>query len=262
MTQNYVLTKNFLDKNLLENYITSTKRIVKRFYNEHHLRNHSAYFSDQSENRESYAFNIWNGTDVSPLPSISNELIAESAKNLSYLNLKITENLGVSKDTRLLFNVQMYKGNCKPVPIHFDGEYFNFEVKEDGSLKINNGLRPEKVAVLVLANDSDGGGTRLHYPDGTSEVVIGEPGDLLVFDNSVLRHSVDELTGNVQRPDGLIRMTIGWRALEENTKLVYDGDTKYFVDIETARKLHQGYLVNQWPSVYDSFVKDGKLPAF
>lgn len=262
MSQNYTLIKGFLNSEGLENYISSTKRFVKRFYNEHHLKNHSAYFSDQSDNRESYGFTVWNGKETSSLPAISNELISEVARNISFLNLKIMEKLEVSDQTRLLFNVQMYKGNCKPVPQHFDGEYFDFEVQEDASLKINRALRSEKVAVLVLANDTDGGGTRLHYPDGFSEVVIGEPGDLLIFDNVLLNHSVDELVGTVKREDSLIRMTIGWRSLEEKTHLIYDGEMRGVSTIEDARNLHRDFLVNRWKQVYEQFAKDGKLPAF
>lgn len=262
MTTNYTLIKNFLDSSVLENYISGTKRIIRRFYDTHHLSTHSAYFSDQSENRESYAFAVWNGSEPSQLPAISPELFAETSRNVGVLNMKIREHLGVSDQTRLLFNIQMYKGNCKPVPVHFDGEYFNFQVQEDGKLKVNNGLRPEKVAVLVLANDSDGGGTRLHYPDGTSEVIVGQAGDLLVFDNQVLMHSVDELTGTTKRADGLLRMTIGWRSLEENTALIYEGEMRERVDIESARTLHRNYLSGEWKRVYEQYVRDGKLPAF
>lgn len=262
MSHNYTLIKGFLDKSAIENVVAGAKRVVKRFYDQHHLKNHSAYFSDKSENRESYAFNVWLQNNPSLLPAIQNETFAEVSRHIASLNLKILPHLEVSDSTRLLFNVQMYSGFNKPVAKHFDGEYFDFEAKEDNSLFIKSALRPSKVAVLTLINDSQGGGTRLHYEDGSSEVVSGEPGDLLVFSNETLYHSVDELSGTVHRPDGLLRMIIGWRALEESTSLVENGQTVGRVSVETARMLHKDFLKDRWPDIYRSFVEEGKLPPF
>lgn len=257
---NYTLIKNFVAKEALEPLIASCDRVIRNFYTPHHLQEHSAYLSDKSENRESYAFSVGNKNEG--LPVITNELLAESSRSVALLNQKISEHLEVTRDARLLLNFQLYYGNSKPVPKHFDGEYFDFEAGTDGNLKLNHGLRPKYVAVLVLANDSDGGGTRLHYADGSSEVVIGQPGDLLVFSNATVHHSVDELCGSVKRPDKRLRMTMGWRALEESTQLVQYGQNVGEVSPEHARTLHKEFLRERWPMQYAELVKGGKLPAF
>jgi hypothetical protein len=262
MTHNYTLIKNFLPEASLERVIEGSKRTIKRFYDSHHLREHTAYFSDRSDNRESYAFSVAPDSSGKDLPFISTDLLAETSRQVAFLSTGIREHLEVSADTRLLLNFQIYKGNNKPVTKHFDGEYFDFKVNEDSTLHVNYGLRPKHVAVLVLHNDSEGGGTRLHYPDGSSEVIVGQAGDLLVFRNDILYHSVDELTGVATREDQILRMTIGWRSLEENVSLIYDGETKDGLDIASARRMHRTFLDNNWPSIYAEYVNVNKPAAF
>lgn len=264
----YTLYKNFVSRDFLDAYVDSTKRIIDTLYTEHNLRQHSAYFSDQSDNRESYAFSLWNGVGaVPPLPAFSGEQVSQLSRGVARLSLKMHEILGVPRDSRLMLNAQLYKGKNKPVTPHFDGEYFDFDVNpEDYSLNVRHALRPKKVAVLVLLNESEGGGTSLHGPNGTKHTVVGEPGDLLVFDNVNNLHSVDSLSGTSTRDDGLLRMTIGWRSLDGETVLIEDGQQLGEVTTDEARKIHYKFLAERWPSVYRSFRPGDsggeKLPAF
>jgi hypothetical protein len=258
--EHFKLYKQFLPAEALEPTIKATNRLIQRFYDEHHIAAHSAYFSDQTENRSSYAFSVWNQDFAPFLPAILTSTIAESSRSVALLNQKIGDYLGVSQNTRLLLNVQKYMKSSKPVPKHFDGEYFKFSV-EGEVLKPEKALRPQKVAVLVLCNDTDDGGTRLHLPDGSSQVVVGEPGDLLVFRNDVCFHSVDALEGSVKRPDGLLRMTIGWRALDESMSLYEDG-AQSEVTIDQARSLHTQWLSTEWPKMYRDYLNQKQDVAF
>jgi len=258
---NYELVKGFLQKSTLESYIQDIKRLISTYYTTEFLQSHAAYFSDKSENRESYAFAVMPGNRRIELPALSATQIQAVSKRLSTLNLKASEVLGVSPDSRLMLNVQIYRGNSKPVTRHFDGEYFDFSVQEDGSLNVVRGLRPERVAVCVLHNDSTGG-TRIHDKSGDSSVVVGEGGDLLIINNIDCLHSVDELRGESTRQDGILRMTVGWRSLEENVWEIRDGQTTKKIDAALARDMHRRFLSSDWPGIYADYVHNAKDSAF
>lgn len=263
MTQNYTLIKNFVSKESLENVIAGTKRVVKRFYDEHHIANHSAYFSDVSANRESYAFAVKNTDEYSPIPFIQTSTIAETSRQISLLNHKIPEFLGIKQDSRMLFNIQFYKGYNKPVAKHFDGELQKFTVNEDGSLNIQDAIRPQHVAVLTLINDVPGGaGTRIHFKDGTSQVIKAEAGDLLVFNNVECEHSVDSLEGEATRSDGLLRMTIGWRSLDSECVLWKDGQYAKHLTKEEADYIQRSWLHEVWPDMYKNYLESKQKVAF
>lgn len=257
----YELIKGFLNKDAIEFYIRDVKSLIDRFYTEYFLKEHIAYFSDQSENRESYAFAVSLDDNPPVLPALDPNLISQTSRRIATLNLKMSEILQVSRNSRLMLNVQIYRGNSKPVTKHYDGEYFDFFVDENGSLNIVSGLRPEKVAVCVLHNDSTGG-TRIHDSQGNSQVIVGETGDLLVFDNVNCLHSVDELVGTSTRDDGILRMTIGWRSLDENVFAIRQEKIGKKLSIAESRVLHKDFLRSQWPSIYRSYMLENKKKAF
>lgn len=244
--------------------IEDTKRLVRRFYNVLNLQNHTAYFSDISDNRSSYAF-ILCPENQSNLPAISLEEVASVSRSISVLTLKLYEILNLPKTSRVLFNIQMYKGDSKPVAKHFDGEFLEFSV--DGEdLNIKRAIRPQQVAVLTLLNNTLEGGTRVHFDtsEGVSEsaVIKGKAGDLLVFDNIRCHHSVDKLESNGEiRPDGLVRMIIGWRSIENNCEL-YDNGNITSADAQTIRQVHAEWLKNEWPKMFENYVTQTQQVAF
>jgi hypothetical protein len=89
------------------------------------------------------------------------------------------------------------------------------------SIEVVRALYPRKVALLTLRNDCIGGGTRLHFRnkkrddnDASSEdstVVCCEAGDLLIFDNVNMEHSVDMLRAKpgIKEGENIIRQIIG-----------------------------------------------------
>ncbi len=241
MTLRYILYKNFLSNQSLEAYINGTYKIIDRFYNEDHLREHSAYFSDEKPGRNSYAFNVWSASHPGDLPAIRTELIAECSPEIANLNYQILTYLNIPDlTTRLLFNIQLYHQANSPVSKHFDGEFQAFQVNEDNSLNIIDAIRPKYVAVLTLVNHTSSGGTRLFYSDGSSEVVSAEAGDLLVFDNIECEHGADSFISD--QTDGLVRMTIGWRSLDYDCMLWQNGKLAGSLSANEANRIHQEWL--------------------
>lgn len=260
MSEFYRLYEDFYgDEFGRERIIKDTKRFIGRFYNVLNLQNHAAYFADVSDNRTSYAF-IFCPENQSDLPAIGLDHVAEVSRPLSVLTLELYKMLGLPNTSRVLFNIQMYKGDSKPVAKHFDGEFLEFNV-EGENLNIKRAIRPQQVAVLTLLNNTVDGGTRVHFDD-ESTVIKGKAGDLLIFDNIKCHHSVDKLEGNgTVREDGLVRMTIGWRSIEDNCAL-YDNGNLQTADAETIRQVHREWLKTEWPKMFENYVTQHQKVAF
>jgi len=250
MEQKYQLIKGFLCKAFIEEYIEAIKKFNTQHYTESNLRNHSAYFSDKKPGRESYAYAVTTSED--DLPHIN--LSYGQTNRLRRLSHQATQEMDLPAGGRLLMNAQMYYQSSTPVPRHFDGELLDFSVRPDNSLEIRKAIRSEKVAVLTLVNDTEGGGTRLFHEDGSSEVVVGEPGDLLIFENVSCLHGVDAFQApEIKRNDGLVRMTIGWRSLDHNTFLWDAGKVVSSLNKAQADLMHKDFLCNQWPRQFEEF---------
>ncbi|MBM3682097.1 MAG: hypothetical protein FJW84_01400, partial [Actinobacteria bacterium] len=178
MSEFFRLYEDYYDDALgRERIIKDTKRLIGRFYNVLNLQNHAAYFADISDNRASYAF-IFCPENQSGLPALSLDQVADVSRPISILTLKLYEMLDLPKTSRVLFNIQMYKGDSKPVAKHFDGEFLEFSV-EGEDLNIKRAIRPNKVAVLTVLNNTVNGGTRVHLDD-ESTVITAKAGDLLI----------------------------------------------------------------------------------
>ncbi len=258
--QYYHLYKRFVPAEELEDLIQQTFAFKKAFYHPERLADHTTYLADEKPRRTSHAYAVSRDYAGGILPAINlsaleDNLLIQVGEQVMY------QKLGLSTDNRCLFNVQEYYGSSEAVPKHNDGELLEFKVREDGSLYIIRSIRPEKVAVLTLVNSSVDGGTRVHFPDGTSEVVRAEAGDLLVFDNLHCLHSVDPLYGHVARPDGLLRMTIGWRSLGEKT--YYENTAGIFqVGKTEAEKIIQQWYENEWPAQWAKIQAETQQAAF
>jgi hypothetical protein len=199
---------------------------------------------------------------------------------------------------RLLFNMQQYWKASEPVPRHRDGEVFAAEIVHNERLSpasqlpdvetvdtaakpyacehagshdtfVKSALHPRLVTLITLQNDTEGGGTRLHYPDdeivaaptvrGNSVVVRAKAGDLLLFDNVTSEHSVDRLyprdhptchdsakLNDAEHQANCIRQLVGWRAMEEGCVHLHDGAMRD-VDYAAACRLQRHFLACTWP---------------
>jgi hypothetical protein len=104
-------------------------------------------------------------------------------------------------------NYQQYKeGASNSLPFHFDAEIFRGEWDKD-YIKLEEGLIPRLVMVIVVENDNDGKGLQILKPSGQIVELDLEPGDILYFDNTKVLHGVPE---DLEKK----RTMIGFRSFE------------------------------------------------
>lgn len=266
----YRLIKGFVEEYDLESIITETRMFKEDHYNEANLASHVAYLSDAKPNRTSSAFavSLTHGPDGQVLSSLQPYINLNDVPYdmLGLLYSRIRQTLGLCSDNRVLFNVQEYYGGSEAVPKHCDGELLDFDADTEGVLNIKRSIRPDLVAVLTLINDTEGGGTRIHFPEDSlhsevNGVVRAEAGDLLVFNNAECFHSVDPLKGKVLRPDGLLRMTIGWRSLGDRCHFM-DGDAVYPISKQEAETLTDNWYRHEWPQQWAKIGAKAQKAAF
>jgi hypothetical protein len=247
---------NFIPAANIEPLIEETFAFRKKYYTEENLAAHKAYLSDEKPHRNSFAFAM--GSDpVFPLINIDDV----EFPRLEEAEYRVMKQLGLSPLAHTLFNIQEYYSEAEPVPKHCDGELLDFSVNEDGTLNIRRSIRPQKVAVLTLVNDSVGGGTRLYSGEGETLVTAG-PGDLLIFDNIDNFHGVDRLTGTVKRSDGILRMIIGWRSLNEQCFYMENPSHLYPISTITAEELRKQWLTWEWPQQWANIQSNRQKAAF
>jgi hypothetical protein len=263
------MNKYFTKDNLLnlfdpEETIAEVKRFYKEYYTEKNLSKHIAYLSDTKPGRKSHAYAISNNhNDGEYLPHINTFNVDFMGKypNISNLTNFVRICLNISLDARILFNVQEYYSDSSEVPKHNDGELLEFSINKDGTLSITESLRPAKVAVLTLINDvKNGAGTRI-WNGNKNMVVKCKVGDLLVFDNIKCLHSVNAFSGNSIRKDGLLRLIIGWRSLDETCVHEYD-DLQFHKSTWDIKQITYFWLKEKWPKKWRKIKKDLTKAAF
>lgn len=257
------LIKGFVSPEQCEELIAETKRFYQVYYNEHNLAAHRAYMSDTTPHRTSHAYAV--GLEYIEgfsglLPTLNLRAVGAFPLIQALSTEVLLHKFCLSDESRALFNVQEYFGGSEAVPKHNDGELLEFTT-DNGVLDIKRSIRPEQVAVLTLVNDTDGGGTRVHYQEGSSQVIRAEAGDLLIFNNIYCQHSVDALQGTVKRPDGLLRMTIGWRSLGD--KCWKSGpDGVFNISMEEANRITEDWYRHEWPAKWESLKASASKAAF
>lgn len=258
------LIKNFITPEQCETLINETKAFFASYYTEEDLAAHRTYISDTTPHRTSHAYAISSGYVegfTGPLPTTNITSLYSKFPAIAALSQDVLDNrFGLNPESRALFNVQEYFGGSEAVPKHNDGELLEFTT-DGGGLQIKRSIRPEHVAVLTLVNDTDEGGTRVHFPDGSSRVVRAEAGDLLIFNNIHCLHSVDALTGTVKRPDGILRMTIGWRSLADKCFYSTPNGVQQ-VSMEEANNITQAWYANEWPRIWQGLQASARKAAF
>lgn len=257
--------KGFVKPKDLEAIIAETFAFKAVHYNDENLEKHLAYLSDAKPHRTSHAYAVSQLPLKTLLPYISLRIDDPNPfRWLADLYSEVVYQMGLNRNNRVLFNVQEYYGDSEPVPMHCDGELLDFDVREDGSLDIKRSIRPDYVAVLTLVNDTkDGGGTRVHPADAVDNfrTIHAEAGDLLIFDNVNAFHSVGALYGDVKRPDGLLRMTIGWRSLGDRCHYMH-GEDIVPVSKTMAETLIGMWYVTEWPKQWEKIRAKAQKAAF
>ena len=278
----YRLVKGFVSPWHCERLVKEALAFKGVFYNKKNLASHQTYLADDLPNRTSHAYAITNFYE-GPLPALalgklkSDDTLTDMFYHIDQVSQSVAFNfryggeglgdtnensLNLDLSARVLFNVQEYFGNAERVPQHMDGELLDFSTNQVGDLDVRCSVRPNQVAVLTLVNDSDGGGTRLHFPDGTDSLVEAKAGDLLIFNNIECYHSVDPLKGEVKRPDGLLRMIIGWRSLDDATHYYTKGEPMSPLTREEAVGLTEKWYKEQWPLLWEKMSSKAQKAAF
>jgi hypothetical protein len=170
--------------------------MAARYYQVENIDRRAVYLSDNTPTRTSHAMMISRGP--SPLPTVSLEGLGAVERFLRFHDEVLGALLGteVPAWSRSMLNWQTYRSGSKPVTEHFDGEYLDYRKNEDGSFTLHEGLLPRLVLILTLSNENVGEsqGTVLRDTQTGREVSPpSRPGDVLVFDNVRMRHSVPTL---------------------------------------------------------------------
>lgn len=257
---------NNLHKNgfvILPDYLTNSatkelRDLVIDFRDKHHteenIRNRVSYPSDVTGSRVSNAYMVTTGRQSLPsirLSMFDEPILTDIVEDFQMMTAQVA---GVDSDevvnTRCMLNMQTYELGSKPVPTHFDGEYFD---TVGNGCRVVTGLIPKYVAVYTLYNETRGGLTLHNIEEGTEEDIESLLGDMLIFDNTRFLHSVKEMDGD--------RCIIGLRNFDYNPlHYGHDSGEKVFhecfsgyrkqVTTDTAKELHRNFI-EQWKKEYD-----------
>ncbi|MBW2499812.1 MAG: hypothetical protein JRF61_21220 [Deltaproteobacteria bacterium] len=158
---------------------------------------------------------------------------------------------------RVFFNVSRYIARAGSLPLHYDGELFDFSILPNNEgMRVHSGIRPSQVAVLTLENATREGGTWLASEGGEVFTVRARPGELLCFDNLTMQHGVPDMEEVTQAADAAsgsssgrpwIRYSVGWRAFEDRCFRWADGEPLEPLSLEEAADLHRHFLSERWP---------------
>jgi hypothetical protein len=241
--------------------------MAARHYRVENIDRHAVYLSDSTPTRTSHAMMISAGP--SPLPTVSLEGLESVRRFLSFHDEVLGQLLGaeVPAWSRSMLNWQTYLSGSKPVTEHFDGEYLDYRKDADGGFTLHEGLLPRLVLILTLSNENDGEtqGTVLRdLRTGRELSPPSRPGDVLVFDNVRMRHSVPTLE-KPRRMAGLrsfdfravhFARTEASRRPGATYRQMPEGLVSEDVD---AVAVHQEFLRERWAGVREAQRAEGAL---
>jgi hypothetical protein len=263
----FIHIPDFYGKETTENLKKESELFINDHYNIENIEKHSAYPSDSSDSRESFAFMISKkGKNLLPFLKLKKEKYLEQYLN-DFQNL-ISEIEGKRCYVdRSMLNIQKYYGSNKPVSSHFDGEFINFEKSDFNHLKINEAILPKYVTLVTVENENKGNvqGTVLRNIDTKEEFCPrSAPGDLLIFNNLRFRHFVPKL----EKP----RFLIGLRCFDE-LSYHFALSKEFFLENASYKKIAEGhitrdfsptkllkkFLIKGWPEVLKSLIREGAV---
>lgn len=241
--------KNGLDYKVIQSFsdepqvlILECQRMIDDFYDsegyEERLKSGVIFPATLSGNRLSYAFTVGIGNE----DDASSECvhINDLPTGIKNLTRDVVETLNVNKGF-VIINFQFYQNGCDPVPEHFDGNYLDWNM-DNGKMIVKKAIRPEKVAILTLENQSNLSGTNIHSQK--DKICIRcKAGTLLLFNNLTQTHSVDSIVDCEHTElNQFCRITMGWRSISQNCWLWADEKISMATedeikDLSTLRKL-------------------------
>lgn len=241
--------------------------MATRYYKVENIDRRAVYLSDNTPTRTSHAMMISRGP--STLPTVSLEGLVAVERFLHFHDEVLGALLGteVPAWSRSMLNWQTYRSESKPVTEHFDGEYLDYRKNADGGFTLHEGLLPRLVLILTLSNENKGAsqGTVLRDLETGRELSPpSQPGDVLVFDNVRMRHSVPTLE-KPRRMAGL--RSFDFRAvhfaLDESNRrpgAQYRRMPEGFIseDVE-AVPVHQEFLRERWQKMREAQRAEGAL---
>jgi hypothetical protein len=260
--QGYIRIPNYISSEESDELVELMGIFNDANYTQSNLYNRLCYKREESNNRQGDAYMV--GVGDYPLQSIqlSNPLLIEM---YSFYNSLCEELVGVPqlKGSRCMLNCQQYFNDSFEVIDHYDGEFFDFEHINNGkfgeyALKINKGLLPRYVMVVVLYNENTNGTYIRHHNSEERIDIPNEKYDLIIFDNIKMRHGVPKL----EHP----RMMIGFRNFDYYPYLFESNKTNEFDWIKLDDKLNSGYIreLTELESIkeQENFLKVWKLELY
>jgi len=265
--EGYAYLPGVFDPSFLRAMERECDEMAARHYRVENIDRRAVYLSDSTPTRTSHAMMI--STGPSPLPTVSHDGLHAVDRFLRFHDEVLGALLGepVPSSSRSMLNWQTYRSGSKPVTEHFDGEYLDYRKNADGTFTLHEGILPRLVVILTLSNENEGPlqGTALRDTQtGREMAAASRPGDVLVFDNVRMRHSVPSLE-KPRRMAGL--RSFDFRAVhfalnESNCRpgaryrRMPEGLVSEDVD---AVPVHQEFLRDRWAAVRKAQREEGAL---
>lgn len=241
----------FVDETQCEALIQDVNEFIDVAYTEANARARRAHIYEYGMLMDAFAFPIRcpGAPETDHLPGFAPSELPGGLADLCQAAVRV---LGLERG-RVLFNISRYAEHGGEIPAHYDGELFDFTVTPTIGNHVRSGIRPTEVALLTLRNETADCGTHLHDDEGKVIKTNAQRGELLVFDNTLYKHSVPATGANVvhprrpgdSSPPRFVRYTIGWRALEEGFHWC-DGEPLREIDFHEAVEMHDAFLAGLW----------------
>lgn len=250
------LTKNFIELNDCSKLRIIADEMIKVFYTRKNIENHIAYHAireggvDSFKGRDSYNFVIHHSSEESDsrLPGLMFKDLDPLLQSISKL---IEVKLGIKKG-RYLIGIQRYYQESVPLPLHYDQQFLDLEVKDKNVAPSNEAIVPNKTAILTLINNTIGGGTRVSNKDKSNSIVIEyASSDLLVFNNAHVLHGVDAFKENFNFDPPYVRYTLSWHSIEYDCQYYNSKHENSMIDITYEEAVERNYKFekNKWQRI-------------
>jgi hypothetical protein len=250
--------KQILDETRCRELIDAVDAFIEREFTRENVIARRAYvfdFGTSDIDSNAFAIHYPGSAETADLPGYAMDELPgplREATRLACAEMRLTRG-------RVFFNVGRYVERAGSLPLHYDGELFDFSILPNNEgMRVHSGIRPSQVAVLTLENDTRDGGTWLASEGGEVFTVRARPGELLCFDNLTMQHGVPDMEGVAETAEAApastsgrpwIRYIVGWRAFEDRCFRWADGEPLEPLSLEEAADLHRHFLSERWPGL-------------